>query len=65
MSLVCCQQDVARGREVRKTWLGATNGGPEEPVNLPEGRDRGFIRTRLKGMGAGVLHEHQRRGMIL
>lgn len=39
-------------RNMRKKWLAATNGGPEDPVNLMKGHNRGSIRTRLKGGGA-------------
>lgn len=59
------------GRNLRKKWLGATNGGRKESVNLMMSCDRGFIRTRLKaegvegGRGGGALHVHQRIDMIL
>lgn len=54
------------GRNLRKEWFGASNGGREQSVNLMKRRDRSFIRTRLTAEGVeGGLHEHQRIDMIL
>lgn len=53
------------GRNLRKKWFGATNGGRDESVNLMKSCDRGFIRTRLTAEGVEGLHVQQRIDMIL